>query len=738
MFNVIKNSIDWNGKIIELETGKIARNASSSVTVRVDDTILLCTVTFSKDLKESLDFFPLSVHYIEKHYAAGKFPGGFIKREGKASDRETLISRLIDRSIRPLFPEDFLHEVSIICQVLSYDNNIATDIYAIIGVAAALKIAAVPFEHTLGAVKVAMINGELKINPSIETLKKSELDLVIAATKNSVLMVESSAKEVNEDKLISAIELAHQSIQPVIDLIEDFTKATQQQPTCYTKINISEMYKSLDGELRDSVNNAYKINKREERDLNLRGIYQEAYKKYSALPGFELNAFNIAYKKLKRVIMRDKILSDNVRLDGRSAEEIRKIHCEINILPRTHGSALFTRGETQSLSTVTLGSAQDAQMRDDITGISNDKFILHYNFPSYSVGEVGIPRIPNRREIGHGKLAIKALDAILPEKEEFPYTIRIVSEITESNGSSSMATVCAATLSMMDAGIPIKTPVTGIAMGLIRHNDRYIILSDISGDEDALGDMDLKVSSTKKGITALQMDIKVDGITIDTIKKAILQGRNGCLHILSKINQLISKPKDSLNIHAPRIKTIRVQKDKIRDIIGPGGKSIKDICERTGAKIDIEDDGNVSIFASNEKSLEDALSIISEITTTPEIGKIYKAQINKVVEFGAFANLLGNFEGLIHVSEITDRNINDINAILSKGMYVNVRCVNKDNRGKVKLSMKNVDQTEELINSLPWKNLMKEKARKSYPVKRDSDFPYRRRTSVKPQRENNC
>ena len=737
MFNIIKNSIDWNGKKVELETGKIARNASASVIVKVDGTVLLCTVTFSKDLKENVDFFPLSVHYLEKHYASGKIPGGFIKREGKPSDRETLISRLIDRSIRPLFPRDFFYEVSVICQVLSYDENISTDIFAIIGVAAALRIAEVPFHHILGASKIGMINGELKMNPSMETLKKSDLDLVVAGTENSVLMVESSAKEMNEGTLISAIELAQQNIKPIISLIEDFTKKVQKNCFNYTPVDIYKMYEDLSAKLVQNIKIAYKINEKEKRDLSLKSIYQTAYTECSIDNNIELNTFNMAYKKLKKDIMRDNILNDKIRVDGRHIEEIRPIHCEIAILPKTHGSALFTRGETQSLSVITLGSAQDVQMKDDITGISNERFILHYNFPSYSVGEVGVPKIPNRREVGHGKLASKALNAVLPKKEEFPYTIRVVSEITESNGSSSMATVCAASLSMMDAGIPIKTPVAGIAMGLIRKDDEYVILSDINGDEDSLGDMDFKVASTSNGITALQMDIKVDGITIDTIKKAILRGKEGCLHMLSEMNRLISKPKKTLSTCAPRIKTIKVKKDKIRDIIGPGGKSIKDICEKTSAKIDIADDGNISIFASNEKSLEDALNIIKEIDTTPEIGKIYRAQISKVVEFGAFANFLGNFEGLIHVSEIADRNIHDISAILLKDMYVNVRCINKDNRGKIRLSMKNIDQSDELINSLPWKNLMKEKPRKSYPMKKNSDFPYRRKITVKTHKETN-
>lgn len=718
MFNIVKKSIEWNGKKIELETGKIARQASASVIVRMGESIVLCTVTFSKNLKEGIDFFPLSVNYLEKYYAAGKFPGGFMKREGKPSDRETLISRLIDRPIRPLFPEDFLYEVNVFCKVLSYDGNFPTDVLAIIGSAAALKISEVPFDSLLAAVRVGLIDDEFVLNPSTEELEKSELDLVIAGTSDSVLMIESSAKEIDEEKLVSAIEIAHKNIQPVIKLIEEFAADSKKDKYAYAKLDIQTIFEKLKKDYHKDVKKVYEIVDKNERKEKLDAIYKEAFDNHSTKDGFESNVFDLAYKKLRREVVRDKILDDNIRIDGRNLEEIRRIDCEIGLLPKTHGSSLFTRGETQSLSIVTLGSQQDSQLRDGVTGTFNEKFMLHYNFPPYSVGEVGMLKPPGRREIGHGKLAFKAVTPILPKDEEFPYTIRIVSEITESNGSSSMATVCAATLALMDAGVPIKTPVAGIAMGLILEKDRHAILSDIIGDEDALGDMDFKVASTKNGITALQMDIKISGITIEIMKKAISQAKDGCNHILSKMNELISMPKNELNSSAPRISSIKINKDKIRDLIGPGGKNIKEICERTGVKIDIEDDGSVKIFATDEKTLNEALSSIEEIVAVPEMGTIYNAKITKIMQFGAFAKFLGSNEGLVHVSEISDRNIENVDDVLSEGMIINVKYVGTDHKGKVKLTMKNVEQSDEFFNSDSWKRLMEGEPKKQRPEKK--------------------
>jgi polyribonucleotide nucleotidyltransferase len=732
MFNIVKKSIEWNGKKIELETGKIARQASASVIVRMGESTVLCTVTFSKNLKEGIDFFPLSVNYLEKYYAAGRFPGGFMKREGKPSDRETLISRLIDRPIRPLFPEDFLYEVNVICKVLSYDGNSPTDILAIIGSAAALKISEVPFDNLLAAVRVGLIDDKFVLNPSTQELEKSELDLVIAGTNDSVLMIESSAKEIDEEKLISAIEIAHKNIQPVIKLIDEFATDSKKDKYAYAKLDIQTIFEELKKDYHEDIKKVYEIVDKSVRKEKLDAIYKEAFDNHSTKEGFELNVFDLAYKKLRREVVRDKILDNNIRIDGRNSEEIRKIDCEIGLLPQTHGSSLFTRGETQSLSIVTLGSQQDSQLRDDVTGTYNERFMLHYNFPPYSVGEVGMLKPPGRREIGHGKLAFKAVSPILPKDEEFPYTIRIVSEITESNGSSSMATVCAATLALMDAGVPIKTPVAGIAMGLILEKDRHAILSDIIGDEDALGDMDFKVASTKNGITALQMDIKITGITIEIMKKAISQAKDGCNHILSKMNELISMPKDELNSSAPRISSIKINKDKIRDLIGPGGKNIKEICERTGVKIDIEDDGSVKIFATDEKTLNEALSSIEEIVAVPEIGKIYNAKITKIMQFGAFAKFLGSNEGLVHVSEISDRNIENVDDVLSEGMIINVKYVGTDHKGKVKLTMKNVEQSDEFFNSDSWKRLMEGEPKKQRPEKKfDQEFTRKKRVMPK-------
>lgn len=732
MFNIIKKSIEWNGKKIELETGKIARQASASVVVRMGESTVLCTLTFSKDLKEGIDFLPLSVHYLEKYYAAGRFPGGFIKREGKPSDREALISRLIDRSIRPLFPEDFFHEVSIICKVLSYDEDSPTDVLAIIGTAAALKISEVPFDSLLAATRVGLVDGDFIFNSSVAELGRSELDLVIAGTSDSVLMIESSAKEISEEKLVSAIELAHENIKPVIKLIDEFAADSKKDKYIYDKLNIGSIFTKLKEEFHKDIKNIYEIIDKGERKEKLDAIYKKAFDYYSIKDGFESNIFDLAYKKLRREVVRGKILDTNIRIDGRNLDEIRKINCEIGLLSQTHGSSLFTRGETQSLSIVTLGSQQDSQLKDDITGISNEKFMLHYNFPPYSVGEVGMPKPPGRREIGHGKLAFKAVSPILPDYEKFLYTIRVVSEITESNGSSSMATVCAATLALMDAGVPIKTPVAGIAMGLILEKDRYVILSDIIGDEDALGDMDFKVASTKDGITALQMDIKINGITIEIMKRAISQAKDGCNDILSKMNELISKPKDELNSSAPRISSIKINKDKIRDLIGPGGKNIKDITERTGVKIDIEDNGNVKIFATDEKTLKEALSIIEEVVAVPEMGKIYTAKITKIMQFGGFARFLGAMEGLIHVSEISDRNIENVEDILSEGMIVNVKYLGTDRKGKVKLTMKNIDQSNEFMNQDSWKKLMENEPKKQRVEKKnDQNFVRKQRVAAK-------
>ena len=697
MYTVVKESYSWNGLDIHLETGKIARQADSSVLVKMGESTVLCTVVFNKHAKEDIDFLPLSVHYLERYYSVGKFPGGFIKRECKPSDREVLISRLIDRSIRPLFPKDFFHEISIVIKVLSYDKNVQTDILAIIAASAALQISGLPLINTFASSRVVLLGGSFISQPSLEEREKSDMDLVISGTNNSVLMIESSANEIDEDQLIGAINYGYKTIHPIINLIEKFAQKAKKKDYNSTKVyDSTKLLASLEKELRDSFESAYKVSNRSIRKDILEKIYYKTHEKYSMTDDFILSYFNVCYKSVQREFLRNKIIKTGKRTDGRGGEDIREVNCEVRFLPSTHGSAVFTRGETQSLSVITLGSLQDVQVKDNITGISNDKFTLHYNFHPYSVGENYIPRSPGRREIGHGNLASKAILPILPRKDKFPYTIRVVSEITESNGSSSMATICAAVLSMMDAGIPIKTSVSGIAMGLILgKEDSYTILSDITGEEDSLGDMDFKIAMTKNGINALQMDTKSPTINIDIIQKAISQAKNGCSTILSKMNEVISKPNSNLCLSAPRISSIKVQKDKIKDVIGPGGKNIKHICETTATKIDIADDGNISIFAADKKSLDTAISIIKDITAVPEVKKIYKAKITKVVEFGAFARFLGSNEGLIHISEISNKSISSVREILHKDMYVNVKFISQDNRGKIKLSMKNIDQTSD-------------------------------------------
>jgi len=711
MFNIVKKSIEWNGQTIELETGKIARQASGSVMVKLGKNSVLCTVSFSKKLREDIDFLPFSVNYLERYYAAGRYPGGFIKREGKPSDRESLISRLIDRPLRPLFPADFLHEVNVICKVLSYDGTFSTDILAIIGSAAALKISEAPFSHSVAGVRVGLINDNFVFNPSVKDLEKSELDLIIAGTKDSILMVESSSNEISEKKLSEAVELAHKNMQPVIRFIDEFTSTVAKNEYDYSKLN-TEIFKDLKNKYYADIKITYDITNAVQRKEKLAVIYKKALDEYSTQEGFKTYLFDREYKKLLKSVVRNKILDTGIRTDGRKSEELREIKCEVGLLPQTHGSALFTRGDTQSLSTVTLGSTQDSQLKDDITGVYNEKFMLHYNFPPYAVGEVGGLRPPGRREIGHGRLALKAMSAVLPEDINFPYTLRVVSEITESNGSSSMATVCATTLTLMDAGVPIKGSVSGIAMGLVLEGDRHVILSDITGEEDALGDMDFKVAATKNGITALQMDIKVNGININIIKNAISQSRDGCNKILYKMNEVITEPRSNLSSSAPRIKVIKINRDKIRDLIGPGGKNIKDICEKTSVKIDVEDTGTVKIFASDAKVLEDALSIIKEVVATPEAGNIYSAKVTKVMQFGVFAKFLGSKEGLVHVSEISDKNIKNVSDILSEGMMINVKYIGTDHRGKVKLSMKSTEQSSEFLEQESWKKHMSDENNK--------------------------
>lgn len=685
MFKEIKKTLTWAGKEIELSTGKIARQASGSCLVKVGETVVLCTVVAAREPKEGVDFFPLTVNYLEKYYSIGSFPGGFFKRESKPSEREVLISRLIDRPIRPMFAEGFRNEVQIVCTVLSFDKENESDIAALIGASAAIAISGVPFLEPIAGARVGYIDGQYTLNPTISEMQDSKLDLVVAGTESSVLMVESEAHELSEEVMLGAVMFGQEAMKPIIEMIKEFAKDVGN-PTWEVPIyDDSEIVKSLNSIIGKKLYDAYKIkDKGSRRDL-LKEIKDEAI---SALSDLESNTVSLAFKTLEKNIVRARIINDKDRIDGRGLDQIRPIACELDLLPRTHASALFTRGETQALVITTLGTTADEQTVDDISGNRAEKFLLHYNFPPYSVGEVGAMRAPGRREIGHGKLAYRSICPVLPNHESFPYTIRIVSEITESNGSSSMATVCGATLSLMSAGVQIKAPVAGIAMGLVKEGDSYAVLSDIMGDEDHLGDMDFKVAGTEQGITALQMDIKINGINKEIMSTALSQAKYGRAHILSKMLEAISAPRSDLNSNAPKITTLKIDKDKIRELIGPGGKVIKDICEKSQAKVDITDDGTVRVAAVNSQQAEIALKMISDICATPEIGKVYIGVITKITDFGAFVKYMGNSEGLVHISEISSKKIAKVTDVLKEGEEVTVKLTGIEKNGKVRLSIK--------------------------------------------------
>lgn len=687
MFKITKSSFSWNNQKIELETGKIARQANSSVVIRMGSTTILCTITCSKEKRDGVDFLPLSVHLIEKFYASGRFPGGFMKREGKPSEREVLISRVIDRAIRPLFPKNFFYEVNIVCQVLSYDSNTPIDVLSIIAAAAAIQSSDIPFEHPFAAVKVGVVDDRILFNPTASELEKSDIDLTLSATRSSIIMIESSVRETNCEQISSILEEAYQNLQVAIDAIEQFSSLIKREKYDYASDNITPVYNFLKQKLYEELKIVFKISDDSSRKKQLDLIYQEVLSKHcqeinAVIPEVSESVVIVAYKELQREVFREQIVEGSVRIDGRKYNEIRAIDCEVNLLPQTHGSSLFTRGGTQSLTTVTLGSSQDAQMRDDITGVTNEALMLHYNFPPYSVGEVGMLRPPGRREIGHGKLAMKAIKPVIPSSNLFPYTIRIVSEITESNGSSSMATVCAATLALMDAGIPIARAVSGIAMGVILNSDgSHVVLSDITGLEDSLGDMDFKISMTEKGVTALQMDVKTTGVTMPIIKNIIAQAKDGCIHIRHKITEEIPHHRDELNVLAPRVTKIKIDVTKIKDVIGPGGKNIRELCERTESKIDIDDSGDITVFSLNKDLAQQAVEEIREITASPEIGKIYKAKVVKLVTFGLFAKFSGNNEGLVHISELPNKSTYKV------GDDIKVKYISTDHRGKIKLSI---------------------------------------------------
>lgn len=691
MFNEITKEIELAGRKLTISTGKVARQADGAVMVTYGGTTVLCTVVGAKDVKEGIDFFPLTVHYREMYSAAGKIPGGFFKREGKPSEKEVLTARLIDRPIRPLFPSYFYNETQIICSVMSHDLTNDPDVPAIIGSSAALAISGLPFQSIIAASKVGFINDEFVLNPTFEQLKESKLDLVVAGTDSSVMMVESEAKLLTEQQMLEAVKFGHSEMQPVINMINELKAEAGKPIWNYQAPDFNELKNKIIELAGSQITEAYKIQSKAERKDKLKEIVLDVVEKLSENEQYAKLDIIKNLKNIEAEIVRNNILESSVRIDGRSSTDIRQIVAETSILERTHGSALFTRGETQAIATTTLGTGHDEQLIDCLEGEYKENFMLHYNFPPYSVGEASPMRPTGRREIGHGKLAWRALKAVLPTKEEFPYTMRVVSEITESNGSSSMATVCGGTLSMMDAGVPIKAPVAGIAMGLIKEDDKFVVLSDILGDEDYLGDMDFKVAGTKDGVTALQMDIKITGISFEIMEQALAQAKDGRVHILGKMLEAISETRSELSVYAPSIETITISKDKIKDLIGPGGKNIKEICEKTNAKIDISDDGNVNIATTDGESKKLALKMIKALTDEPELNKIYEGKVVKIMDFGAFINFLGANDGFVHISEVHKDRIANINEHLEAQQTIKVKVIGFE-RGKAKLSVRQVDQ----------------------------------------------
>ena len=695
MFEVTREEFEWGGRTLVLESGKIARQADGSVLATYGETTVLATVVAQRSPKPGIDFFPLTVNYQEKTYAAGKIPGGFFKREGRPSEKETLVSRLIDRPIRPLFASGFKNETQVVVTVLAHDMENDPDIVAMVAASAALTISGVPFLGPVGAARVGYINGEYVLNPLIDTLGASKLDLVVAGTGDAVLMVESEAHELSEEVMLGAVMFGHRGFQPVIDGIIRFAERCAKEPRAIELKDHSAVYEKLKGlaeaGLRDAYAQADKVARHE-----LIAQVKDAAKAVLCNPEDEASVNEVLvsnlFKDLEKDIVRTAILDTKLRIDGRDLQTVRPIVSEVGILPRAHGSSLFTRGETQAIVVATLGTGDDEQFIDALEGTYKENFLLHYNFPPYSVGETGRMGSPGRREIGHGKLAWRALRPLLPPKTAFPYTIRLVSEITESNGSSSMATVCGSSLSMMDAGVPLARPCAGIAMGLIKEGDRFAVLSDILGDEDHLGDMDFKVAGTSEGITALQMDIKITGITEEIMKIALEQAKGGRQHILGEMSKALSSSRSELGEFAPRIEVITVPTDKIREVIGTGGKVVREIVEKTGAKIDISDDGTIKVASSDGASIKAAIDWIRGIVAEPEIGAIYDGTVVKVVEFGAFINFFGPRDGLVHISQLAPTRVEKVTDVVQEGQKVKVKLLGFDDRGKVRLSMRAVNQ----------------------------------------------
>ncbi len=703
MFDIQKETIDWEGRDLTLETGRIARQAQGSVLATYGETSVLAAVTYAKEPKPGMDFFPLTVNYTEKYYAAGRIPGGFFKREGRPTEKDTLTSRLIDRPIRPLFAKGFKNEVQVILTVLSHDQENDPDILAMVAASAALALSGAPFMGPIAGARVGLIDGEYVVNPTIEEMTETELDLLVAGTKDAVMMVESEAKELSEDDMLGAVMAGHDAMQPVIEMIERLAKKAAKPAFEFKSPDHSKEKAAAKKLVGAAMTKAYKITDKLERQDAVGAAKDKARTELGMSEdrpdGISSDILGGVLKSLEADVVRGNIIKTGKRIDGRKLDEVRPIIGETAVLPRTHGSALFTRGETQALVIATLGTGDDEQFIDALTGTTKEHFLLHYNFPPYSVGEARRMGPPGRREIGHGKLAWRAMRAVLPTKEDFPYTIRLVSEITESNGSSSMATVCGGSLALMDAGVPISRPVSGIAMGLIKEKDGIAVLSDILGDEDHLGDMDFKVAGTDKGITSLQMDIKIAGITEEIMQTALEQAKGGRIHILGEMNKALSASRDEVGEFAPRIETITVAKDKIRDVIGSGGKVIREIVEETGAKIDINDDGVIKVASSDAKSIEAALNWIKSIAAEPELGVIYDGTVVKTMDFGAFVNFFGPKDGLVHISQLAAERVNNTTDVVKEGDKVKVKVLGFDDRGKVRLSMKVVNQEtgEEIV-----------------------------------------
>ena len=695
MFDKHTVELDWGGRKLTLETGRMARQADGAVLATYGETTVLATVVAAKTPREGVDFLPLTVDYQEKFYAAGRIPGGYFKREGRPTEKETLVSRLIDRPVRPLFADGWRNETQIIVTTLSHDLENDPDIVALVAASAALTLSGAPFMGPIGAARVGFANNEFILNPTLEEMNESQLDLVVAGTQDAVMMVESEAKELPEDVMLGAVMFGHRHFQPVIEAIIKLAEKAAKEPRDLTVVDNKDLEKEILGLAEQDLRSAYAISRKQDRYAAVGAVKEKVIGHFfpeGAEPKYEKLRVGGVFKELEAKIVRWNILDTGKRIDGRDTKTVRQIDVQVGVLPRAHGSALFTRGETQALVVTTLGTGEDEQYIDALQGTYKETFLLHYNFPPFSVGETGRLGGTKRREIGHGKLAWRALHPMLPSKDEFPYTIRVVSEITESNGSSSMATVCGSSLALMDAGVPVKRPTAGIAMGLILEDKRYAVLSDILGDEDHLGDMDFKVAGTEMGITSLQMDIKIAGITEEIMRVALAQAKDGRLHILGEMSKAITAARAELGEHAPRIETFKIPTDKIREVIGTGGKVIREIVEKTGAKINIEDDGSVKVASADGESIKAAINWIRSIASDPEPGTIYTGKVVKVMDFGAFVNFFGARDGLVHISQLAPRRVNKVTDVVNEGDTVKVKFLGMDERGKVRLSMKAVDQ----------------------------------------------